>query len=63
MKQRATKKQMEMRRQQAEYKKQYDFWNTLPYEFRLSSFIQLKKEEQNNEIKSLLYKVLENLTQ
>ena len=63
MKQRATKKQMEMRRQQAEYKKQYDFWSTLPYTFILSSFIQLKKEEQNNEIKSLLYKVLENLTQ
>ncbi len=63
MKTHATRKQMEIRAEEAEFKKQYAFWSTLPFNFRVVSFNAQKELEQDNEVKSITYRVLADLTQ
>ena len=54
---------MEIRAEEAEFKKQYAFWSTLPFNFRVVSFNAQKELEQDNEVKSTTYRVLADLTQ
>ena len=62
MQQRATRKQMQDRREKEAYQRRYDFWKEMDMMFRLISFKHIQELEKDNEVKSLEYQVLDELT-
>ncbi len=62
MKQRATRNQMKIRVEKEQYQNRYDFWSKINFMFRLESFKTMQELEKDNEIKSIDYQVLKDLT-
>ena len=63
MKTRATIKQIQDRKEQEKYDKEYDFWKGMDLMFRLESFKHVKELEKDKEVKSVMYRVLDDLTE
>ena len=57
-----TKQQMKIRREAEAYKKEYNMWQSFSFAMRVASFEIQQELEADSEVKSLTYRVLQELT-
>ena len=55
--------QMKKAKEEENFQKQYNFWKTMSFPFRLASFKTIKELEKDRKDKSITYRVLEKLTE
>ncbi len=58
-KQRRSRKQMEMHREEEAVKKQYEYWSKMNYVSRLQSYEYMKEMEKDKKVKSIMFRGLE----